>query len=121
MLKKPSLNKEDLKNYRPVANVQLASKLLEKCAAKQVINHVQCNNLQEPMQSAYCACHSTETALAKVHNDFQCAIDNQKAVLLLLSDLSAAFDTAVIMTFFLNSLLMTSVSRAVPISGFLHI
>ena len=45
------------------------------------------------MQSAYCVCHSTETALAKVHTDFQCAIDNQKAVLLLLSDLSAAFDT----------------------------
>ena len=45
------------------------------------------------MQSAYRACHSTETALAKVHGDFQCAIDNQKAVLLLLLDLSAAFDT----------------------------
>ena len=93
VLKKPSLNKEELKNYRPVANMQLASKLVEKCAAKQVINHVQSNNLQEPMQSAYRACHATETALAKVHSDFQCAIDNQKAVLLLLLDLSAAFDT----------------------------
>lgn len=45
------------------------------------------------MQSAYRACHSTETALAQVQNDFQCAIYNQKAVLLLMLDLSAAFDT----------------------------
>ena len=92
-LKKPSFNKAELKHYRSVANIQLASKLVENCAAKQVINHVQSNNLQEPMQSAYRACHSTETPLEKVHSDFQCAIGNQKAVLLLLLDLSAPFDT----------------------------
>ena len=45
------------------------------------------------MQTAYKANHSTETALAKVHNDFQLAIDSQKIVLLLMLDLSAAFDT----------------------------
>ena len=93
ILKKPSLNKEVFKNYRPVANMQFASKILEKCVASQVNEHVEVNNLNEPMQSAYKANHSTETALAKVHNDFQLAIDNQKIVLLLMLDLSAAFDT----------------------------
>ena len=106
VLKKHSHNKEELKNYRPDTNMQLASKLVEKCVAKQVINHVQSNNLQKPMQSAYHACHSTETALAKFHSNFQCAIDNQKAVLFIcLQPL-----TPLITTFFYNGLLMTSVS-----------
>ena len=33
------------------------------------------------------------TALACVHNDFSRALDNQEAVLLVMLDLSAAFDT----------------------------
>ena len=45
------------------------------------------------MQSAYKACHSTETALLKVHNDILRSIDRNEAVLLVLLDLSAAFDT----------------------------
>ena len=44
-------------------------------------------------QSAYKTYHSTETALIKVQNDILCAMDNNKFVLLLLPDLSAAFDT----------------------------
>ena len=93
IIKKPSLNKDELKNYRPVANMHFTSKLLEKCVASQVSDYISANNLGEPMQSAYRAHHSTETALAKVHNDIQLAIDNQKIVLLLMLDLSAAFDT----------------------------
>ena len=34
-----------------------------------------------------------ETALLKVHNDIMCAVDSKKAVLMILLDLSAAFDT----------------------------
>jgi hypothetical protein len=51
------------------------------------------NDLDEPMQSAYKKMHSTETGLLKVQNDILCAIDNKKAVVLVLLDLSAAFDT----------------------------
>lgn len=51
------------------------------------------NNLQEPLQSAYKRFHSTETALLKVQNDILVAIDNQKCAVLLLLDMSAAFDT----------------------------
>jgi len=93
VLKKPSLNQNELKNYRPVANLQFTSKVLEKCAASQVIEHSDTHNLSEPLQSAYRTMHSTETALACVQNDILRALDNQKAVLLLMLDLSAAFDT----------------------------
>ena len=44
-------------------------------------------------QSAYKQYHSAETALIRVHNDILTAIDNRRTVILLLLDLSAAFDT----------------------------
>ena len=51
------------------------------------------NNIAEPMQSAYRPGHTTETALLHVHNNILRAVDEQKAVALVLLDLSAAFDT----------------------------
>ena len=44
-------------------------------------------------QSAYREGHSTETALLRVHNDVMCALDRQKDLILVMLDLSAAFDT----------------------------
>ena len=51
------------------------------------------HHLDETFQSAYKNFHSTETALVRVQNDILCAIDNNESVILLLLDLSAAFDT----------------------------
>ena len=45
------------------------------------------------MQSSYRTGHSTETALLRVQNDVYCALDKDEVVMLLLLDLSAAFDT----------------------------
>ena len=53
---------------------------------------VQDNQLYEPMQSAYRPAHSTETALVRVTNDLLCVADKQQAVILILLDLSEAFD-----------------------------
>ena len=44
-------------------------------------------------QSAFKVLHSTETALIKVQNDILRAVDDNKSVILLLLDLSSAFDT----------------------------
>ena len=49
--------------------------------------------LRENQQSAYRKFHSVATALVSVHNDIMYAMDGKKAVLLVLLDLSAAFDT----------------------------
>ena len=45
------------------------------------------------MQSAYKSSHSTETALLRVKNDILNELDNGKAVMVVLLDLSSAFDT----------------------------
>ena len=47
----------------------------------------------DPLQSAYRDKHSTETALIKVQNDILSALDAGSSAILLMLDLSAAFDT----------------------------
>ena len=93
LLKKPTLDKEDRKNYRPVSNLAFNAKVIEKCVATQFINHLNDNNLMDPLQSAYRASHSTETALLKVQNDILREVDSNRVVLMVLLDLSSAFDT----------------------------
>ena len=51
------------------------------------------NNLFPQLQSAYRSHHSPETALFKVTNDLLMNVDKDNISLLLLLDLSAAFDT----------------------------
>ena len=93
LLKKPSLDAEVLKHYRPVSNLAFISKIIEKAVVLQLNDHLSTKNLFETYQSAYRRLHSTETALLKVQNDILIALDNKQAVVLLLLDLSAAFDT----------------------------
>ena len=94
LLKKSSLDRENMKNYRPVSNLPYVSKLLEKVVMKQLNDHMEHHDLCEPLQSAYRSHHSTETAMVKVMNDLLLAMDTKKqCVLLVLLDLSAAFDT----------------------------
>ena len=69
------------------------SKLTEKVVASQLINHISSNGLDEILQSAYKQFYSTETALVKVFNDIVLEVDRNRTVILLLLDLSAAFDT----------------------------
>lgn len=92
LLKKSSLDKEALKNYRPVSNLPFLSKILEKVVARRLEYHLAAQSLHDPLQSAYRKCHSTETALLRVHHDITQALDNKSMAALVLLDLSAAFD-----------------------------
>ena len=51
------------------------------------------HDLHKPLKSAYKQFHSTETALIKVHNDIMWAMERKGVTILLLLDLSSAFDT----------------------------
>ena len=66
---------------------------MEKAAANQLIDHMTTNDLHMPLHSAYKQNHSTESALLKVKNDIFLNMEAQKVSLLVLLDLSAAFDT----------------------------
>ena len=61
--------------------------------AKQLLEHINANNLDNPYQSAYKAGHSTETALLYIKNEVHLSLSRGESTALVLLDLSAAFDT----------------------------
>ena len=63
LIKKSSLSKDELKNYRPVSGLSFISKLVERVVASQLSRHVSLHGLENEYQSAYRRGHSTETAL----------------------------------------------------------
>ena len=93
VLKKSNLDKENIKNYRPVSNLSFLSKIPEKVVACRLYSHLSRTKTLSPFQSAYRKSHSTEIALLKIHNDIISAMDEGKVTALTLLDLSSAFDT----------------------------
>ena len=77
----------------PKTNLQYVSKLTEKVVFNQVYDHMVSNAIFPALQSSYRQFHSTETALIKVMNDILLKMNSQHVTMLILLDLSAAFDT----------------------------
>ena len=93
LLKKADLDPADAKSYRPISNLSVISKLLERLVCKQLVKYLKDNDLLPDLQSAYRAHHSTETAVLKVLSDILLALDTRDLAVLTLLDLSAAFDS----------------------------
>ena len=91
LIKKTGLNLV-FKSFCPVRSLSYISKLIERFAAEQLVDHVTQNGLGEKYQLAYRALHSNETALTHVRNDILLNMDNRKSACLVLLNLSAAFD-----------------------------
>jgi hypothetical protein len=93
LLKKPSLDPNDLKNYRPVSNFPSIVKVIEKVVHKKVLFHLEHNHLTDPFQSAYKKHHSCETTILSILNDAYTAMDKREVTIMAFLDMSAAFDT----------------------------
>ena len=63
--KKPTIDPEVLRNYRPVSNLAFISKVLNKVIVAQLTSRVKAHAPYENYQSAYCCHRSTETALIR--------------------------------------------------------
>ena len=93
LLKKPTLNTDDMKKYRPVSNLSFLSKILEKVVVSRLNSHINSSHTSNDYQSAYRKFHSTETTLLKIHNDILSSMDDGRVTALTLFDLSATYDT----------------------------
>ena len=76
-----------------MTNSLFLAKAVEKLIPLRLRSHLEENDLYPDLQPAYRYHHSVETALLNVTNDILCALDNRQAVLLVLFDVSSAFDT----------------------------
>ena len=111
LLKKTNLDPSTLSNYRPISKLPFLSKVLERVVFTQLVDHLSGNFLFEKFQSGFRALHSTETALLKVVNDLLMAADSGYCSILVLLDLTAAFDTID------HTILITRLQHSVGISG----
>ena len=59
LIKKQTLCKDDLRNYRPISNLSFLSKILEKVVANRLHEHIYNHRLSNDLQSAYKRFHST--------------------------------------------------------------
>ena len=93
----PGLNKssgEDsvFSNLLPINNLSFVSKLTGRDVCNQTHNHLSVYILYPKAQSSNPEFHSTETALLRVKHEILMNMNQQHVTLLVLLDLSAAFD-----------------------------
>ena len=93
ILKSLKLDQDDFRSYRPVSLLCFISKLVERVVHKRINNHLSENNLNSPSQYGYKKDHSCEALLIKLIDDIMIGVNNKSGVVVLIVDLSAAFDT----------------------------
>ena len=93
LLKKQGLCPDTLANYRPISYLPFISKVIELVEASRLQDHIQSVMGYVSRQHPYRPFHSCETAVTEVLNSVFTAADDRKVTLLVLLDLSSAFDT----------------------------
>ncbi len=93
LLKKPNLDQEVLSNFRPISKLPFLVKVLEKSAFNQLQSFLDQIVDLEVFQSGFKTKHSTESTLLRVLNYIVLFSDSGHSVVLLLLDLTAAFNT----------------------------
>ena len=81
------------KELRPISIQPILSKVMEKLIFCQLNEYVESKQILPPIQSGFRRQHSTATALLNVTADMYEAVNNNNVCMLVLLDLSKAFDT----------------------------
>jgi len=92
-IKKPGLDASDISNYCPMWNLSLLSKVTKTVDWSQFLDNLPSHSQLTKFQSGFRSMHSTESALLQVLSDVYSAVDREQVTLLLLVDVSTAFDT----------------------------
>ena len=111
ILKKAGLDLDELSNYRPVCGGLFVDKLIQKSVLAQLNEHMNDNDLHVSYQSGYKSNHGCETVLLSIVDDILLNLDKGSCCVLLLLDLSAAFDTVDL------ELLLEILSNEIGLSG----
>ena len=93
LLKGHGLDFDHKNNFRPISNLQFLGKLTERVVLSRLNDHMSRIGCTLPNQYGYKSGHNTESLIVKITNDLLIASDSKTATVLILLDLSAAFDT----------------------------
>ena len=93
IIKAVNLDQDQYKSYRPVSLLSFISKLTERIVHNRINAHLTINSLNSSSQYGYKRHHSCETLLLKLVDDILLAVDRKFGIIVLIIDLSAAFDT----------------------------
>ncbi|KAJ1209768.1 hypothetical protein NDU88_005141 [Pleurodeles waltl] len=96
LIKKPGRNAADLTNLHPISLLPGLAKMLEKHLNNELSVFLQENCKLDPSQDGFRGAHSTETALISTSDIICRRGDLGEGSILVLLDLSAAFDTMVV-------------------------
>lgn len=83
------------KHFRPINILSALSKILEKIVCNQLMTFLETNKKLPRFQSAYRKMHSTLTSLLHLTEDIRSGLDNNEVVIMVLFDLSRAFERVV--------------------------
>ena len=93
IIKKTNLDSSEFSNYRPISQLPLLTKILEKTVYTQLSHYLTENMLLDIRQNAFRKLHSTETTVLSIFDDLYNSLDTGQPIQLILLDLSSAFDT----------------------------
>ena len=86
-------NTNDYNNYRPISVLNTSSKILERAVHKQLIDHLETNDLLSKMQFGHRKNRPTELATILLSYNIRKAVDKGHLVGVLYVNFSKAFDT----------------------------
>ena len=113
-IKKPGLDVTNAQSYRPISNISVVSKLLERIVTQHLNIYLQSSGFLPSLQSGFRSGHSTETAVLRILSDLLQAVDSGDVAALVLLDWSA--ESALTPSLH-QQLCETSASSLMPISA----